>query len=123
MLRFLKKLWNWLKSLFGWTGLSHKERENTPVTTGGRLKGWLYARDFNDKQLARWIGRKGQEWLQHPQDYQQLGRDLQELALVATGELGEAAQLISQQLARIFSTNLMSKEIAIWQLLSPSAQK
>jgi hypothetical protein len=47
------------------------------------LKGWLYARDFNDKQLARWIRHKGQEWLQHPQDYQQLARDLLQLIQVA----------------------------------------
>ncbi|QGZ92038.1 hypothetical protein GQR42_23525 [Microcystis aeruginosa FD4] len=41
---------------------------------------------------------KSEEWLQYPEDYQTLGRDLAALGKVMTGNLGEVCQRISLQL-------------------------
>ncbi|MFM6631637.1 MAG: tetratricopeptide repeat protein [Microcystis panniformis] len=121
MLSLLKKLWNWLKSLFiaSPKAINPKEVQNTPPepsdgeyegilmglfeqvaagTTTGGLRGWLYSRHCNDKKLARWLGVKSEEWLQYPEDYQTLGRDLAALGKVMTGNLGEVSQRISLQL-------------------------
>jgi len=98
MLSLLKKLWNWLKSLFIGSpkAINPKEVKNTPPepsdgeyegilmglfeqvaagTTTGGLRGWLYSRHCDDKKLARWLGVKSEEWLQYPEDYQTLGRE------------------------------------------------
>jgi tetratricopeptide (TPR) repeat protein/CHAT domain-containing protein len=121
MLSLLKKLWNWLKSLFiaSPKAINPKEVKNTPPepsdgeyegilmglfeqvaagTTTGGLRGWLYSRYCDDKKLARWLGVKSEEWLQYPEDYQTLGRDLAALGKVMTGNLGEVSQRISLQL-------------------------
>ncbi|NCR86151.1 MAG: tetratricopeptide repeat protein [Microcystis aeruginosa K13-05] len=121
MLSLLKKLWNWLKSLFiaSPKAINPKEVKNTPPepsdgeyegilmglfeqvaagTTTGGLRGWLYSRHCNDKKLARWLEVKSEEWLQYPEDYQTLGRDLAALGKVMTGNLGEVSQRISLQL-------------------------
>ncbi|MCA2902157.1 MAG: tetratricopeptide repeat protein [Microcystis sp. M035S1] len=121
MLSLLKKLWNWLKSLFiaNPKAINPKEVKNTPPepsdgeyegilmglfeqvaagTTTGGLRGWLYSRHCDDKKLARWLGVKSEEWLQYPEDYQTLGRDLAALGKVMTGNLGEVSQRISLQL-------------------------
>ncbi len=121
MLSLLKKLWNWLKSLFiaSPKAINLKKVENTPPepsdgeyegilmglfeqvaagTTTGGLRGWLYSRHCDDKKLARWLGVKSEEWLQYPEDYQTLGRDLAALGKVMTGNLGEVSQRISLQL-------------------------
>ncbi|NCS24663.1 MAG: tetratricopeptide repeat protein [Microcystis aeruginosa BS13-02] len=121
MLSLLKKLWNWLKSLFiaSPKAINPKEVENTPPepsdgeyegilmglfeqvaagTTTGGLRGWLYSRHCDDKKLARWLGVKSEEWLRYPEDYQTLGRDLAALGKVMTGNLGEVSQRISLQL-------------------------
>jgi len=121
MLSLLKKLWNWLKSLFiaSPKAINPKEVENTPPepsdgeyegilmglfeqvaagTTTGGLRGWLYSRHCDDKKLARWLEVKSEEWLQYPEDYQTLGRDLAALGKVMTGNLGEVSQRISLQL-------------------------
>ncbi|MCA2774375.1 MAG: tetratricopeptide repeat protein [Microcystis sp. M135S2] len=121
MLSLLKKLWNWLKSLFiaSPKAINPKEVKNTPPepsdgeyegilmglfeqvaagTTTGGLRGWLYSRHCDDKKLARWLGVKSEEWLQYPEDYQTLGRDLAALGKVMTGNLGEVSQRISLQL-------------------------
>ncbi len=121
MLSLLKKLWNWLKSLFiaSPRAINPKEVKNTPPepsdgeyegilmglfeqvaagTTTGGLRGWLYSRHCNDKKLARWLEVKSEEWLLYPEDYQTLGRDLAALGKVMTGNLGEVSQRISLQL-------------------------
>ncbi len=121
MVSLLKKLWNWLKSLFiaSPKAINPKEVKNTPPepsdgeyegilmglfeqvaagTTTGGLRGWLYSRHCDDKKLARWLGVKSEEWLQYPEDYQTLGRDLAALGKVMTGNLGEVSQRISLQL-------------------------
>ncbi|AKE66033.1 TPR domain protein, putative component of TonB system [Microcystis aeruginosa NIES-2549] len=121
MLSLLKKLWNWLKSLFiaSPKAINPKEVKNTPPepsdgeyegilmglfeqvaagTTTGGLRGWLYSRHCDDKKLARWLEVKSEEWLQYPEDYQTLGRDLAALGKVMTGNLGEVSQRISLQL-------------------------
>ncbi|MFM7905635.1 MAG: tetratricopeptide repeat protein, partial [Microcystis sp.] len=121
MLSLLKKLWNWLKSLFiaSPKAINPKEVQNTPPepsdgeyegilmglfeqvaagTTTGGLRGWLYSRHCDDKKLARWLGVKSEEWLRYPEDYQTLGRDLAALGKVMTGNLGEVSQRISLQL-------------------------
>ncbi|CCI21411.1 CHAT domain-containing protein [Microcystis aeruginosa] len=121
MLSLLKKLWNWLKSLFiaSPKAINPKEVKNTPPepsdgeyegilmglfeqvaagTTTDGLRGWLHSRHCDDKKLARWLGVKSEEWLQYPEDYQTLGRDLAALGKVMTGNLGEVSQQISLQL-------------------------
>ncbi|WOB67031.1 tetratricopeptide repeat protein [Microcystis aeruginosa] len=121
MLSLLKKLWNWLKSLFIGSpkAINPKEVKNTPPepsdgeyegilmglfeqvaagTTTGGLRGWLYSRHCDDKKLARWLEVKSEEWLRYPEDYQTLGRDLAALGKVMTGNLGEVSQRISLQL-------------------------
>ena len=121
MLSLLKKLWNWLKSLFiaSPKAINPKEVKNTPPepsdgeyegilmglfeqvaagTTTGGLRGWLYSRHCDDKKLARWLEVKSEEWLLYPEDYQTLGRDLAALGKVMTGNLGEVSQRISLQL-------------------------
>ncbi|MDJ0561220.1 MAG: tetratricopeptide repeat protein, partial [Microcystis sp. M53599_WE4] len=121
MLSLLKKLWNWLKSLFiaSPKAINLKKVENTPPepsdgeyegilmglfeqvaagTTTGGLRGWLYSRHCDDKKLARWLEVKSEEWLRYPEDYQTLGRDLAALGKVMTGNLGEVSQRISLQL-------------------------
>jgi len=121
MLSLLKKLWNWLKSLFiaSPKAINPKEVKNTPPepsdgeyegilmglfeqvaagTTTGGLRGWLYSRHCDDKKLARWLEVKSEEWLRYPEDYQTLGRDLAALGKVMTGNLGEVSQRISLQL-------------------------
>lgn len=140
MLPFLKKLWNWLKSLFigSLRAINPKEVKNTPPepsdaeyegilmalfdrvaagTTAGALRGWLYSRHCDDKRLARWLGGKSEEWLQYPEDYQTLGQDLAALGKVMTGNLGEVSQRISLQLrdavrdvSGVEGENLGSKE-------------
>jgi CHAT domain-containing protein/tetratricopeptide (TPR) repeat protein len=121
MLSSLKKLWNWLKSLFIGSPKAvnpEKVQKSPPEpsdgeyegilmglfeqvaagTTTGGLRGWLYSRYCDDKKLARWLGVKSEEWLQYPEDYQTLGRDLAALGKVMTGNLGEVSQRISLQL-------------------------
>ncbi|NCT42392.1 MAG: CHAT domain-containing protein [Microcystis aeruginosa G11-09] len=121
MLPLLKKLWNWLKSLFIGSPKAvnpEKVQKSPPEpsdgeyegilmglfeqvaagTTTGGLRGWLYSRYCDDKKLARWLGVKSEEWLQYPEDYQTLGRDLAALGKVMTGNLGEVSQRISLQL-------------------------
>ena len=121
MLSLLKKLWNWLKSLFiaSPKAINLKKVENTPPepsdgeyegilmglfeqvaagTTTDGLREWLHSRHCNDKKLARWLEVKSEEWLRYPEDYQTLGRDLAALGKVMTGNLGEVSQRISLQL-------------------------
>ena len=121
MISLLKKLWNWLKSLFIGSPKAvnpEKVQKSPPEpsdgeyegilmglfeqvaagTTTGGLRGWLYSRYCDDKKLARWLGVKSEEWLQYPEDYQTLGRDLAALGKVMTGNLGEVSQRISLQL-------------------------
>ena len=121
MLPLLKKLWNWLKSLFIGSPKAvnpEKVQKSPPEpsdgeyegilmglfeqvaagTTTGGLRGWLYSRYCDDKKLARWLGVKSEEWLQYPEDYQTLARDLAALGKVMTGNLGEVSQRISLQL-------------------------
>nr|NCR02384.1 tetratricopeptide repeat protein [Microcystis aeruginosa L211-11]NCR33960.1 tetratricopeptide repeat protein [Microcystis aeruginosa L211-101] len=121
MLPLLKKLWNWLKSLFIGSPKAvnpEKVQKSPPEpsdgeyegilmglfeqvaagTTTGGLRGWLYSRHCNDKKLARWLGVKSEEWLQYPEDYQTLAQDLAALGKVMTGNLGEVSQRISLQL-------------------------
>jgi tetratricopeptide (TPR) repeat protein len=121
MLSLLKKLWNWLKSLFiaSPKAVNPEKVQKSPPepsdgeyegilmglfeqvaagTTTGGLRGWLYSRYCDDKKLARWLGVKSEEWLRHPEDYQTLGRDLAALGKVMTGNLGEVSQRISLQL-------------------------
>ena len=140
MLSLLKKLWNWLKSLFiaSPKAINLKKVENTPPepsdgeyegilmglfeqvaagTTTDGLRGWLYSRHCDDKKLARWLEVKSEEWLRYPEDYQTLGRDLAALGKVMTGNLGEVSQRISLQLrdavrdvSSVEGENLGSKE-------------
>jgi Flp pilus assembly protein TadD/CHAT domain-containing protein len=121
MISLLKKLWNWLKSLFIGSpkAINPEKVQKSPPepsdgeyegilmglfeqvaagTTTGGLRGWLYSRYCDDKKLARWLGVKSEEWLQYPEDYQTLGRDLAALGKVMTGNLGEVSQRISLQL-------------------------
>ncbi|TRT92225.1 MAG: tetratricopeptide repeat protein [Microcystis aeruginosa Ma_OC_LR_19540900_S633] len=121
MLSLLKKLWNWLKSLFIGSPKAvnpEKVQKSPPEpsdgeyegilmglfeqvaagTTTGGLRGWLYSRYCDDKKLARWLGVKSEEWLQYPEDYQTLAQDLAALGKVMTGNLGEVSQRISLQL-------------------------
>ena len=121
MLPLLKKLWNWLKSLFiGSPKASNpKKVQKSPPepidgeyegilmglfeqvaagTTTGGLRGWLHSRHCDDKKLVRWLGVKSEEWLRHPEDYQTLAQDLAALGKVMTGNLGEVSQRISLQL-------------------------
>jgi tetratricopeptide (TPR) repeat protein len=147
MLSLLKKLWNWLKSLFiaSPKAINPKEVKNTPPepsdgeyegilmglfeqvaagTTTGGLRGWLYSRHCDDKKLARWLGVKSEEWLQYPEDYQTLGRDLAALGKVMTGNLGEVSQRISLQLrdavrdvSGVEEENLGSKETDLTEVV------
>ncbi|WP_146220329.1 tetratricopeptide repeat protein, partial [Microcystis aeruginosa] len=147
MLSLLKKLWNWLKSLFiaSPKAINLKKVENTPPepsdgeyegilmglfeqvaagTTTGGLRGWLYSRHCDDKKLARWLGVKSEEWLQYPEDYQTLGRDLAALGKVMTGNLGEVSQRISLQLrdavrdvSGVEGENLGSKETDLTEVV------
>jgi tetratricopeptide (TPR) repeat protein len=121
MISLLKKLWNWLKSLFIGSPKAvnpEKVKKSPPEpsdgeyegilmglfeqvaagTTTGGLRGWLYSRYCDDKKLARWLGVKSEEWLQYPEDYQTLAQDLAALGKVMTGNLGEVSQRISLQL-------------------------
>ncbi len=114
MLSLLKKLWNWLKSLFiaSPKAINLKKVENTPPepsdgeyegilmglfeqvaagTTTDGLREWLYSRHCDDKKLARWLEVKSEEWLRYPEDYQTLGQDLAALGKVMTGNLGEVS--------------------------------
>ena len=147
MLSLLKKLWNWLKSLFiaSPKAINPKEVKNTPPepsdgeyegilmglfeqvaagTTTGGLRGWLYSRHCDDKKLARWLGVKSEEWLRYPEDYQTLGRDLAALGRVMTGNLGEVSQRISLQLrdavrdvSSVEGENLCSKETDLTEVV------
>ena len=147
MLSLLKKLWNWLKSLFIGSpkAINPKEVKNTPPepsdgeyegilmglfeqvaagTTTGGLRGWLYSRHCDDKKLARWLGVKSEEWLRYPEDYQTLGRDLAALGRVMTGNLGEVSQRISLQLrdavrdvSGVEGENLCSKETDLTEVV------
>ncbi len=151
MLSLLKKLWNWLKSLFiaSPKAINLKKVENTPPepsdgeyegilmglfeqvaagTTTGGLRGWLYSRHCDDKKLARWLGVKSEEWLQYPEDYQTLGRDLAALGKVMTGNLGEVSQRISLQLrdavrdvSSVEEENLDSKETDLTEVVQDVA--
>lgn len=147
MLSLLKKLWNWLKSLFiaSPKAINLKKVENTPPepsdgeyegilmglfeqvaagTTTDGLREWLYSRHCDDKKLARWLGVKSEEWLQYPEDYQTLGRDLAALGKVMTGNLGEVSQRISLQLrdavrdvSGVEEENLDSKETDLTEVV------
>ncbi|MDB9428216.1 tetratricopeptide repeat protein, partial [Microcystis aeruginosa CS-555/01A07] len=151
MLSLLKKLWNWLKSLFiaSPKAINPKEVKNTPPepsdgeyegilmglfeqvaagTTTGGLRGWLHSRHCDDKKLARWLGVKSEEWLQYPEDYQTLGRDLAALGKVMTGNLGEVSQRISLQLrdavrdvSGVEEENLDSKETDLTEVVQDVA--
>ncbi|MCZ8118700.1 MAG: CHAT domain-containing tetratricopeptide repeat protein [Microcystis sp. LE18-22.4A] len=151
MLSLLKKLWNWLKSLFiaSPKAINLKKVKNTPPepsdgeyegilmglfeqvaagTTTGGLRGWLYSRHCDDKKLARWLGVKSEEWLQYPEDYQTLGRDLAALGKVMTGNLGEVSQRISLQLrdavrdvSGVEEENLDSKETDLTEVVQDAA--
>ncbi len=151
MLSLLKKLWNWLKSLFiaSPKAINPKEVKNTPPepsdgeyegilmglfeqvaagTTTGGLRGWLYSRHCDDKKLARWLGVKSEEWLQYPEDYQTLGRDLAALGKVMTGNLGEVSQRISLQLrdavrdvSGVEGENLGPKETDLTEVVQDAA--
>jgi tetratricopeptide (TPR) repeat protein len=151
MLSLLKKLWNWLKSLFiaSPKAINPKEVKNTPPepsdgeyegilmglfeqvaagTTTGGLRGWLYSRHCDDKKLARWLEVKSEEWLQYPEDYQTLGRDLAALGKVMTGNLGEVSQRISLQLrdavrdvSGVEGENLCSKETDLTEVVQDAA--
>ncbi|MFN6209859.1 MAG: tetratricopeptide repeat protein [Microcystis sp.] len=151
MLSLLKKLWNWLKSLFiaSPKAINPKKVENTPPepsdgeyegilmglfeqvaagTTTGGLRGWLYSRHCDDKKLARWLGVKSEEWLQYPEDYQTLGRDLAALGKVMTGNLGEVSQRISLQLrdavrdvSSVEGENLCPKETDLTEVVQDAA--
>ncbi|NCR54186.1 MAG: tetratricopeptide repeat protein [Microcystis aeruginosa L211-07] len=151
MLSLLKKLWNWLKSLFiaSPKAINPKKVKNTPPepsdgeyegilmglfeqvaagTTTGGLRGWLYSRHCDDKKLARWLGVKSEEWLQYPEDYQTLGRDLAALGRVMTGNLGEVSQRISLQLrdavrdvSSVEGENLCSKETDLTEVVQDAA--
>ncbi|TRU25345.1 MAG: tetratricopeptide repeat protein [Microcystis aeruginosa Ma_MB_S_20031200_S102] len=147
MVSLLKKLWNWLKSLFiaSPKAINPKKVQNTPPepsdgeyegilmglfeqvaagTTTGGLRGWLYSRHCDDKKLARWLGVKSEEWLRYPEDYQTLGRDLAALGKVMTGNLGEVSQRISLQLrdavrdvSGVEEENLGSKETDLTEVV------
>ncbi|GBF55954.1 TPR domain protein, putative component of TonB system [Microcystis sp. 0824] len=147
MLSLLKKLWNWLKSLFIGSpkAINPKEVKNTPPepsdgeyegilmglfeqvaagTTTDGLREWLYSRHCDDKKLARWLEVKSEEWLQYPEDYQTLGRDLAALGKVMTGNLGEVSQRISLQLrdavrdvSGVEGENLGSKETDLTEVV------
>ncbi|MCA2655767.1 tetratricopeptide repeat protein [Microcystis sp. M061S2] len=147
MLSLLKKLWNWLKSLFiaSPKAINPKEVKNTPPepsdgeyegilmglfeqvaagTTTDGLRGWLYSRHCDDKKLARWLEVKSEEWLRYPEDYQTLGRNLAALGKVMTGNLGEVSQRISLQLrdavrdvSGVEGENLGSKETDLTEVV------
>ncbi len=147
MLSLLKKLCNWLKSLFIGSprAINPKEVKNTPPepsdgeyegilmglfeqvaagTTTDGLREWLYSRHCDDKKLARWLEVKSEEWLQYPEDYQTLGRDLAALGKVMTGNLGEVSQRISLQLrdavrdvSGVDGENLDSKETDLTEVV------
>ncbi|CCI31091.1 CHAT domain-containing protein [Microcystis sp. T1-4] len=151
MLSLLKKLWNWLKSLFiaSPKAINLKKVENTPPepsdgeyegilmglfeqvaagTTTDGLRGWLYSRHCDDKKLARWLEVKSEEWLQYPEDYQTLGRDLAALGKVMTGNLGEVSQRISLQLrdavrdvSGVEEENLGPKETDLTEVVQDAA--
>ena len=147
MLSLLKKLWNWLKSLFIGSpkAINPKKVKNTPPepsdgeyegilmglfeqvaagTTTDGLREWLHSRHCDDKKLAQWLGVKSEEWLQYPEDYQTLGRDLAALGKVMTGNLGEVSQRISLQLrdavrdvSGVEEENLDSKETDLTEVV------
>jgi len=151
MLSLLKKLWNWLKSLFiaSPKAINLKKVENTPPepsdgeyegilmglfeqvaagTTTDGLREWLHSRHCDDKKLAQWLGVKSEEWLQYPEDYQTLGRDLAALGKVMTGNLGEVSQRISLQLrdavrdvSGVEEENLDSKETDLTEVVQDVA--
>ncbi|MBE9247070.1 tetratricopeptide repeat protein [Microcystis aeruginosa LEGE 00239] len=151
MLSLLKKLWNWLKSLFiaSPKAINPKKVKNTPPepsdgeyegilmglfeqvaagTTTDGLRGWLYSRHCDDKKLARWLEVKSEEWLRYPEDYQTLGRDLAALGKVMTGNLGEVSQRISLQLrdavrdvSGVEGENLCPKETDLTEVVQDAA--
>ena len=97
-------------------------------TTTDGLREWLHSRHCDDKKLAQWLGVKSEEWLQYPEDYQTLGRDLAALGKVMTGNLGEVSQRISLQLrdavrdvSGVEGENLGPKETDLTEVVQDAA--
>ncbi len=112
-MNWLKKLWNWLKIFFincsrttkpveppSKRRLSDAEYENilfallAAIKRGrswGNCQGFLISRNVKPEQLAEWIEEKSLEWLDNRDNYQELGRDLEELGNIASGKLRDMA--------------------------------
>ncbi|MGK7882262.1 MAG: tetratricopeptide repeat protein, partial [Crocosphaera sp.] len=120
MINWLKKLWNWLKSLFNGSSdgtetdetpskprLSDAEYENVlfallaAIKKGrswGSCQGFLISRKVKPDELAEWMKEKSLQWLDNSDNYEQLGQDLEELGNIASGKLGNIARKVSSEL-------------------------
>lgn len=121
MLHFLTKVWRWLRRCFSPSSSSSPLAPNVPPTqlsdseydhhllalleavnqgaTWPELQAWLMVHNLKKNQLAQWLEHYSQQWLQQPQQHQELGRRLSLLGRVATGELGRVACAIGAQLS------------------------
>jgi tetratricopeptide (TPR) repeat protein len=71
--------------------------------TAGRLRGFLMMRGLKPEGLAQWLRSSGMEGLSRSQNGEVLARGLRGLALVATGELAEAAIAVARGLEGVGS--------------------
>ncbi len=120
MINLLKKLCNWLKSLFNRPSgtretvatpsqrrLSDAEYESVlfallaEVKKGkswGSCQGFLMNRNIKPDELGQWISEKSLTWLDDAEIDPKFRRDLGELGHIASGKLGKVAQRVSIQL-------------------------
>ncbi|MDJ0601453.1 MAG: tetratricopeptide repeat protein, partial [Crocosphaera sp.] len=133
MINWLKKLWNWLKRLFNGScetiesdntlpkpSLSDAEYENVlfallaAIKKGrswGSCQGFLISRKVESDELAEWIEKKSEKWLENRDNYQELGQDLGELGNIASGKLGNIARNVSSVLGNFQENNLQNTQL------------
>ena len=121
MFRFLIKLWQSIKSWFRRNTssspppspkpeLSDLEYENLLLelleqvlqgSSWGQLQGFLMANKLEPDKLARWLNNFGKSWLLQPESHGELADRLLLLSRLATGELGEVARELGENLSNV----------------------
>ena len=120
MVKLLARLWRWLKNKFfpsppplpkpTVTKPSNLEYENALLAlleeaakgkTWGNLQGVLITRGIDSEELARWLEKFGQRWLESPDRYEELALKLEVLANVAQGDLGNVVGRLSGLFAEV----------------------
>ena len=117
MLRFLTRLWRWLKDRFFGnrsaapaaavssprSPLSDLDYENALMAvleeaeqgkSWGNLQGVLMLRHLSAVQLAQWLKAHSSRWVEQPEQHQELARRLVILGQVASEELATIALAI-----------------------------